>query len=103
MALRVISERIMAAGKERNVTSLLRKMQQAAVVAPGYVSSEAFKDNANDQKLLVISSWHSEADWKAWQASKERVEVDAQLKEYVAGPTEHRLLSLYKSPDTFLL
>merc|ERR1712137_1202975 len=75
---------VMAAGKERNVTGLLRKMQQAAVLAPGYVSSEAFKDNANDQKLLVISSWHSEADWKAWQASPERKEVDAELKAFVA-------------------
>lgn len=84
MAIRVIIERKVEPGNELKVNELLIKLRSKAMHAPGYISGETLRSLDDPHKFIVISTWNSLQEWKAWDNSEERkvlqTEIDKLLK-----------------------
>ncbi|MDY6907235.1 MAG: antibiotic biosynthesis monooxygenase family protein [Chloroflexota bacterium] len=85
MTIKVIMERTVEAGKQDQLLELLKQLRARALMQPGYVSGETLTSVDRAGTHLVISTWHSLYDWKAWETHPERQallkEIDALLTE----------------------
>lgn len=68
---------------EVEVHDSLVELRAAAMRQPGYVSGETLVNTANPREILVISTWLSLKHWKAWQESRQRVELGDALRPFV--------------------
>ncbi|ABC29104.1 conserved hypothetical protein [Hahella chejuensis KCTC 2396] len=77
--IRVLIERHIAKTLETNYEYTAKKILQAAVQAPGFLSGESLR-NANEPNYRVIwSTWRSVQDWQSWQSSEQRRGLMAEL------------------------
>jgi heme-degrading monooxygenase HmoA len=79
MAIRVIIQRVIESGQEAKIQQLLTQLRSKATQVKGYISGETLRDINNPQKFLVISTWNSLEDWKAWENNPERKQLREQL------------------------
>ncbi|MFC2041364.1 antibiotic biosynthesis monooxygenase family protein [Chloroflexota bacterium] len=82
--IRVLIERHAQEG--RRFLSLLREIRAEAMKQPGYISGETLVDANNMYNIAVISTWNSIRDWKAWQKSKLRAELEQKIKALLVEP-----------------
>lgn len=79
MAVKIIIRRKVSKGKEAQLLPLLVELRARAITQHGYVSGETLR-NANDpEDYVVISTWKSVEDWKAWEASQRRMEIQKKI------------------------
>ena len=58
---------------------LLLDLRSKAITQPGYISGETLI-NINDlEDYVVIGTWKSADHWKAWEATKERREIQSNI------------------------
>jgi len=88
MAIRVIMERIAKEGRHQEVMGLLRQLRAKAVFQPGYISGETLRDPQDPCVNIVISTWRSLQDWKAWENNPQRMEMVSKLEELLIAPTK---------------
>ncbi len=75
MAVKIIIRRKVSKGKEAQLLPLLLQLRAKAVTQPGYVSGETLRNASDPEDYLVISTWKSLEDWKAWEANRVRAEI----------------------------
>ncbi|MCZ2109832.1 MAG: antibiotic biosynthesis monooxygenase [Dehalococcoidia bacterium] len=92
MAVKVIIERKIVPGQERQVTDILRQMRARCLDEPGYISGETLRDSENPQTLVVISTWFGLMDWRNWFASADRQGFESRLRVYLKEPEQVRVL-----------
>jgi heme-degrading monooxygenase HmoA len=68
---------------------LLLDLRSRAITQPGYISGETLRNVNDPEDYVAISSWKSVSDWKAWEASKERGEIQSRIDPLVDGKTEY--------------
>jgi heme-degrading monooxygenase HmoA len=88
MAIRVIIQRVIDQGQEARVQQILTQLRSKATQVKGYISGETLRDISNPQKYLVISTWNSLEDWKAWEKNPERKQLREQLNEALRTPED---------------
>ena len=86
--IRVIIERHAKEGLR--LLTLLREIRAEAMKQPGYISGETLVDTEDSSGLIVISSWESLKDWKAWHASEVRVKLDQRIESLLVEPARVR-------------
>ena len=79
MAIKVIITRKVAKGRQRDLLPLLMELRTKAVNQRGYISGETLKGISDPDEFLVISTWRSLGDWKAWEDNPERGEIQAKI------------------------
>jgi heme-degrading monooxygenase HmoA len=79
MAIRVIIQRVIESGQEARTQQILTQLRSKATQVKGYISGETLRDINNPQKYLVISTWNSLEDWKAWENNPDRKQLREQL------------------------
>ena len=89
MAVKVIIKRQVPKGKEGDLSSLLLKLRALATAQAGYISGETLINVDNPEDYLVISTWRSVNDWKAWAESKERAELQGKIDSLLSQKTEY--------------
>ena len=81
--IKVIIERQLKPGEE--LYSLLRELRATAMHQPGYVTGETLVSTEDRSNILVISTWQSLEQWKAWETSEIRdrlyLQIEPLLKE----------------------
>lgn len=77
--IRVLIERHLVAGMQRELQEAEHQARAGARCRPGYISEETLVDTANPQHNLVISTWRSSADWEDWVTSDARRAVEARI------------------------
>ncbi len=87
MAIRVIIERKVEPGNELRVNDLLIKLRSKAMHAPGYISGETLRSLDDPNKFIVISTWNSLEEWKAWDNSEERKALQAEIDRLLEHPS----------------
>ena len=95
--VRIFIERHVKDGER--LLPLLRDLRAAAMHQPGYVSGETLVNTGNNSNIIVISTWQSLKDWKAWEASETRAKIDRQIESLLVEKpkvTAYRYLS-YKN------
>jgi len=93
MAVRVIIERKVPPEKRVAAIVLMTKLRAAASIQPGYISGETLRDIDSDEDFIVISTWHSAADWNAWRASPKRVQLQNEMDELLGSSTVYRMFT----------
>jgi len=92
--IRVIIERRLKKGEQ--ISSLLRQLRTGAMGARGYIGGETLVDTEDANIIMVISTWKSVEDWRAWETSERRVFLDRQVKSLLVEPPvirTYRILS----------
>ena len=95
--IRVIIERQVKKGE--NFLTLLRQIRAEAMKQPGYITGETLVNADDHANIIVISTWQSLKDWRAWEASETRAKIDRQIESLLvekAKVTAYRYLS-YKN------
>ncbi len=77
--VRVIIDRHFTKGMRATLLPIETKARHEALCRSGYVSGESLQDVDDPQHNIVISSWRSKEDWKAWSDSSTRRELAAQI------------------------
>lgn len=88
MTVKVIIERTVDADKQGQLLDLLRQLRVRAVLQPGYVSGETLTSVDRPGTHLVISTWHSLHDWRAWENHPDRREILTQIEALLANPSK---------------
>jgi heme-degrading monooxygenase HmoA len=96
MTIRVFIKRKVVPGNESSLADLLTTLRGLALQAKGYISGETLRALDDVNEYLVISTWHSLEDWRAWEDNRARLEVQAEIDRLLAAPSEHRVM-LYGS------
>ena len=73
--VRIVVERHLKEGKKGDLLPLLRELRAAALHHPGYVTGETLASTEDLSIILVLSTWHSLEDWKAWEKSEPRIKI----------------------------
>ena len=79
MAIKAIITRKVAKGRQRDLLPLLMELRTKAVNQKGYISGETLKGISDPDEFLVISTWRSLGDWKAWEDNPERSGIQAKI------------------------
>jgi len=91
MAIKVIVERQVAQGKETDLANLMREMRSKAMFARGYISGETLRAHDDPTLYVVISTWKSLEDWKAWEQGPVRKEIQAKIDAILGQPSRDRI------------
>jgi heme-degrading monooxygenase HmoA len=89
MAVKIIVRRRIPKGKEAQVLPLLLDLRSKAITQSGYISGETLRNVNDPEDYVVISTWKSVNDWKAWEGSKERREIQTKIDPLLDEKTEY--------------
>ncbi|HYA02611.1 MAG TPA: antibiotic biosynthesis monooxygenase [Syntrophobacteria bacterium] len=95
MAIRILIERKIIPGNELLLNDLLMKLRTKAMNAKGYISGETLRSLDDVNTYVVISTWNSLEEWKAWTDNKERKELQARIDALLKAPATHRVYAYY--------
>ena len=91
MAVKIMIKRKIPKGKEAQLLPLLLELRALATTQSGYISGETLRNIEDPEEFLVISTWKSADDWKAWLASKKRAEIQQKIDALLGQPTEYSI------------
>ncbi len=91
MAVKIIIKRRIPKGKESELLPLLIQLRSKATTQPGYISGETWRNVDNPKEYLVIGTWQSADNWKAWEASQERAELQGKIDALLGEKTEYAI------------
>ena len=88
MTVRVLIERELVPGNEMKIRQLLTQLRGKALNAKGYISGETLHSVDDPNKFLVISTWNTLENWKAWEHSAERKEIETKVDQILRSPAK---------------
>ncbi|QQG64355.1 antibiotic biosynthesis monooxygenase family protein [Desulfobulbus oligotrophicus] len=91
MAVKVLIKRKVADKQASELEGLLRKMRVMTLSQKGYVSGETFTRLDEPGVSMVISTWQSLDDWRAWTLNKERVTIQEEIDKLLGEPTQYEI------------
>jgi heme-degrading monooxygenase HmoA len=91
MAVKIIINRKVSKEKEKDLRPLLIQLRALATAQPGYISGETLRNVKSPEEYLVISTWQSLDNWKAWASSRERSEIQEKIDKLLGTKTEYNL------------
>ncbi len=91
MAVKVLIKRKVVAKLAPELEALLRKMRALTLNQKGYISGETFTRVDEAGVSMVISTWQSIDDWRAWTLTKERIELQEKIDKLLGEPTKYEI------------
>jgi heme-degrading monooxygenase HmoA len=91
MAVRIIIDRKVKKGKESDFAKILRELRSKAIPSKGYISGETLRAQDDPHNYIVITTWQSVEDWKAWEKNLERKKIQAKIEKLMARPTKTKI------------
>jgi heme-degrading monooxygenase HmoA len=91
MAVKVLIKRKVVAKLAPELEALLRKMRALTLNQKGYISGETFTRVDEAGVSMVISTWQSIDDWRAWTLTKERIELQEKIDQLLGEPTKYEI------------
>jgi heme oxygenase (mycobilin-producing) len=89
MAVKIIIKRKVGKGKEGQLLPLLLELRSRAIIQPGYISGETLRNVDDPEDYVVIGTWQSAEDWKAWLADKGRSEIQSKIDALLGEETTY--------------
>ncbi len=91
MAIKILMERKVKKGMEREINKILIELRTKALNVEGYISGETLKSVADDSFYLVISSWQTLENWKHWETSPERLKIQQKIDGLLERPQKNSI------------
>ena len=88
MTVRILIERTAEIDRQDELLDLMKQLRAKALLQPGYISGESLLSVDKPGMHLVISTWHSLADWRAWENHPERLAITAQIERLLTAPSK---------------
>lgn len=88
MTVKIIMERTVSPDQQDELLELLRRLRARAVAQPGYVTGETLTSVDKPGTHLVISTWHSLQDWRAWENDPDRLEILTKIEALLNTPSK---------------
>lgn len=86
MAVKILVDRHINPRERAKVVELLKQLRARCLDEPGYITGETLRDNADENHLLVISTWFGLGDWRRWQASPDRKQFEEAIRPLLTAP-----------------
>ncbi|MFP3868966.1 MAG: antibiotic biosynthesis monooxygenase family protein [Desulfobacteraceae bacterium] len=93
--VKIFIERTTIPGNELSLNKLLTELRSLAMKSKGYISGETLRSLDDPNTFIVISTWDSLEDWKAWEKNEERQKIQGKIDDLLRGPTMHRIFGHY--------
>jgi heme-degrading monooxygenase HmoA len=71
------------------LTVLLKKLRSLTLNQSGYIYGETLKRVDDKDECMVISTWRSMEDWKAWLHNEERIAIQKEIDQLLGAETEY--------------
>ncbi len=91
MAIRILIKREIEPGNETRLNDLLWRLRAKAMQTRGYISGETLRSLEHPNRFLVISTWNSLDEWKAWEADPERKALQDRIDSLLRRPSTTEL------------
>nr|WP_321466839.1 antibiotic biosynthesis monooxygenase [uncultured Desulfobulbus sp.] len=91
MAVKILIKRKVAKELTPQLDGLLKKLRALTLNQKGYISGETFSQLDEPGVSMVISTWQSLDDWRAWTLSKERIDLQEQIDKLLGAPTKYEI------------
>lgn len=65
---------------------VIHELRNVAMKQPGYITGETLVNSEDISNVLVISTWQSIEDWKAWDKSAVRLKITEHVNELLLEP-----------------
>jgi heme-degrading monooxygenase HmoA len=91
MAVKILIRRKVPENKARQMISLFREMRTLANEQPGYITGETMRNLEKPDEFLVISTWETSDDWKQWEQSDERQQIQSKIDALLGGKTDYEI------------
>ena len=88
MEIKILILRTVPDNLARQMIPLFRKMRTLANEQPGYITGETMRNLENPDEFLVISTWETSDDWKQWEQSDERQQIQSKIDALLGGKTD---------------
>jgi heme-degrading monooxygenase HmoA len=86
MAVKILIQRKVKLGKEKELNEIVRELRSKAMYAEGFISGETLQSIGDPSMHLVISTWKSISAWNKWLKGAYRKEIKKKMKEVLVRP-----------------
>ena len=87
MPVHVIIKRKLQIQKPKKLMPLLTELRTRAKEQPGYIGGQTLRNVDSPEEYMVISTWETTDDWKKWQQSEERRDLQGQVDSLIGERT----------------
>jgi heme oxygenase (mycobilin-producing) len=70
----------------KELIKVIKKVRAVASKQPGFISGETLVNTENPCLIIVISTWRSAEDWKAWDESPAREATKPDIQRLLVEP-----------------
>ncbi len=91
MPIHVIIKRKLQVHQPEQLLPLLSELRNKAREQPGYIGGETLRNTDSPEEYMVISTWQTADDWKSWQQSRERRELQGQVDSLIGERTFYEI------------
>ena len=91
MTAKVLIKRRVSKEKEGELLPLILELRTLATLQASYMSGETLRNAKDPDEYLVISTWRTVDAWKAWEASRERAQVQEKIDSLLGEKTEFEI------------
>lgn len=87
MAVKILIQRKVKPGKEKELNEAVRDLRSNAIHAEGYISAETLRSIEDPSLHLVVSMWKSLEAWNHWATSPQRKALQQRIDAVLEEPT----------------
>lgn len=91
MSVKILIKRQISRDKLQQLRPLILQLRSMAHAQPGYISGETLRSMDNPEQSLVISTWQSVDDWKAWMNNPDRRAVQEEIDFLTGEETDYEI------------
>ncbi|WP_461536444.1 antibiotic biosynthesis monooxygenase family protein [Spongorhabdus nitratireducens] len=95
--IKVIIKRSVASGLETHFDAAIQRTLHEVNEVEGYISGITLQQVNHPRNRLVITTWESEADWKAWQHSAARQRLISTINPMLEEQESIQVYSIYST------
>jgi len=94
MAVKILIKRHFKENTVEQATALLNDFRRDAMLQPGYISGETWRNHYDPRSITVVSTWQSVDDWIRWEESETRAAHEAKLESLLEVSTKFEVYDL---------
>ncbi len=91
MAIKVIIRRKVPKEKKIDLLPLLNRLRICAMDQPGYITGVTLKRVDKPGETIVIGTWQTETDWRAWILNDVRKDIQDKIDDLLGKQTEYEI------------
>jgi len=75
--------------------AVIREVRNEAMKQRGYITGETLVSTKDPSDVIVITTWQTQKDWKAWDTSDKRQELNKKINPLLEESYEVRIYQHY--------